>query len=1368
MSDFAAKLEAARRRLPLKNLMEQHGRGPSNGKWKSFAKCPYCDGDSCCGVFAGTSGVDLFKCHRTSCASGTGGEGGAWDEIGFLAHELGVDRKAAAVAYLKEAGVWVDRERLAPSVMPGKAGRKLATVEVPPNAFGDEAMLQECVRLMHAERAASPTLFQDRLGIALHRACEIVDELIRRGVLAASADGGYEILNLPAAVSVPQSDSVEAEPFTGPSGDEPESELNPVAGAPATQGGPMESGAAPASTGNPSAAQVEAPLSQSGDEVTPGDVPEGVPGDEVPAPLLALRWFYERLALSEEDREGLWFDRGLTAETCEALGYRSNPQSNKELLAAMADEFPVAVLEESGLWKAGDGPSDPVKPNPQFYGMSLVPRRDEKGKKVRDEEDDVVVDCVWNNPILIPYFDEVGDLVHLRPHKGMMRDKAPRFYMARPCRGWLAKAKPVVESKRTPFGLVTEGEFKAAAVWQVCREVGVAAGALPGITMVKMLFSEVVDWLEEVEIRKVLVVYDNEEKGDEKLPGYVKDEWKRYDATVWGRYLARQLGKEGYESRVGMLPDAWRNAAGKADWDGRLRDLVNAEGARVAGRTPAQVWSAVMPRARREFLEVAKMARPVHELWQAGFFDSAAERHIKSQLERISYELELPIGGDAEVVVARRLHRLVAKLKSGDLKYERLPRKMRNFLSMQAKQYLTTRGGYYIFKPLKEETIEKWAQERDKAQERDDLDVVRICEVAMKGVPNRISDFHFKPHYVLCKANGTRSRLVTIHNVHGVNTKMLSMPSSAFAQPSKFREWLLDSCSGATWSAGERELNRLQNDFSREVSFKDVIEVPLRGYHEPSRLWFFEDVAYGPDGEQYLPNPKTGIFWVSPDKDSKGIVQGYTFPRDSQGRPRDREGEVFRQGVPRMRPEIEGRTDLAEWFTDVARKCYETVGDFGGFMGLGMMLAYAAGPEVFREWSCFPGLWLHGEQGQGKSSFARWLIRIWGFDRDKGLPLPADERTGTLTAPAVAGALGQYGNQPLWLDEYQTTTPGWVRAILKNIYDRAEGAKRDFGQNPREFLTGVIVSGVATSSESQTKSRYAHVQLSSKRRLRDHYQWFQAESRDFYQFGRHLMRHRKEYVELFLPQLKAWMNSPSLAGVDDRMRMVHAVAYAGMHAMVELLGCCDLVDECLKYSAWLKDHCMSGEAEVHDQIGVNQFWRLLINANESHAFGHTPSELRSLFKVMPDYGVSELTEQQLKWGEQTAQYQHESLLLYFRPGPVLDMLRRYYRTMGKEMPMDQADLRSQMKTRAYWVETDSVEGHRQRFGDGGRSTCVCWCIRLDKHELGLQKMTDEEFEASWHVECDLQRDFIASTDWVDPRRGDLFTLVEALKSGGNE
>jgi hypothetical protein len=229
--------------------------------------------------------------------------------------------------------------------------------------------------------------------------------------------------------------------------------------------------------------------------------PETNAADLTPQALLALRWFYDRLNLNDADRKNLFIKRGLHDTTIELLGFRSNPESNKGILLEMANQFPLAVLVESGLWKTDpDKVGEPPKPNPQFYGMSIIEKRDARGKKIRDAKGESTRECVWNNPILIPYFNQSSELIHLRPHKGMMAGKAPQFYVVR------AKGQAVVKnlSGNSKFAIITEGEFKAAALWQVAGDVA-EIGALPGITMAKPLFGEVEEWLESTGVRQVVV-----------------------------------------------------------------------------------------------------------------------------------------------------------------------------------------------------------------------------------------------------------------------------------------------------------------------------------------------------------------------------------------------------------------------------------------------------------------------------------------------------------------------------------------------------------------------------------------------------------------------------------------------------------------------------------------------------------------------------------------------------------------------------------------------------------------------------------------------------------------------------------------------
>ena len=120
-------------------------------------------------------------------------------------------------------------------------------------------------------------------------------------------------------------------------------------------------------------------------------------------------------------------------------------------------------------------------------------------------------------------------------------------------------------------------------------------------------------------------------------------------------------------------------------------------------------------------------------------------------------------------------------------------------------------------KPLTEKLEEFWQDLQKTARERGDEDAKRACDLVLRGrkslkatkrghIPETISDFHFKPHYVLHRINGTRTRVVTIHNVHGVNTPMVEMSWDDFGSPVKLRDWLHKSITGAAWDGGQSEL----------------------------------------------------------------------------------------------------------------------------------------------------------------------------------------------------------------------------------------------------------------------------------------------------------------------------------------------------------------------------------------------------------------------------------------------------------------------------------------------------------------------------------------------------------------------------------
>jgi hypothetical protein len=806
---------------------------------------------------------------------------------------------------------------------------------------------------------------------------------------------------------------------------------------------------------------------------------------------------------------------------------------------------------------------------------------------------------------------------------------------------------------------------------------------------------------------------------------------------VWARYLARRLAKEGYQSKVGHLPDDWRDNHGKADWDGALRTLVARSGA--TGANDTEVWEKCQGKIRTLFLQVLKDALQVEDIARSGLYAREDEQAISWHLRKVSYEPKLPCGGAEEERIAARLFRLGGKLKNDE---ERLPAAGWKFLLFLAGKHGELQGRYYIRKPLKDKTQDSWKGYRAQARARDDVEVERAAEIALKGVPEFVSDFYVEPLFVLEKIDGTRQRAVRIHNVHGKVSAVLYWPAEAFSSPKPLREWLANSCACATWSAGERELNFLQYDIGEALANKEVKDAPLRGFDEGSNLCLFGDVAITPEGKRIFPD-KQGLYWHQ--------GQGY---RPAE---RDQEGQEFRQGIPRMHPEVEcSEEDLRELFQTISQNYFEAVGDYGGYIIIGNLLSYGLAPEIFRRYSAFPSLWLDGASGSGKSSLARWSLRFWGFSCPEGIALPGSTQVG------ISCVLQQYGNLAVWLEEYQPRCEPWVTEKLKGIYDRMGGVKKTFGELTRVIRTGVIVTGVATSSDSQLRSRYCHVHVAKENRINDtqeRYQWFQQTSLSkFFLLGRYVLEHRTEFARLVMDQMHLWMEATGLADCEDRSKIVHGTSYCAFAALAGMLQS-HPAEAVRRFRDFVAGQVEKAAGEVREKQYVSQFWTELVAAGKANELGFTAAERRRYLKVLPNLHVPcPVSEHQRQLGEQNSALNWESKLL-FVTRDVVDRVNAYKKKVGSDEPSLKAgDLRAQIKDKPYHVPAKSKGGHQQRF-EGGRE--YCYCIDLDKHELGLQQVSDEEFDDTLRKS---DGTFFPTTDWEDPRKGPLFQLVDSLKT----
>lgn len=1298
MSDI---FQEARSKLTLRRLMQQYGYAVPEDKKSGFA-CPFCQKKSA--SLRPHLGREWFKCFNTACPSATCGPKAAWDEVGFVAWKLGLSTRdggenrysSAALHYLKEAGVWRDAPQ--PVTLIG-AKKWPAAIPTPPR---DPENLPP---------KASPS------------------------------------------EAVPPSNASSQFP------DAPASTFEGEAVVPAAT--PVESAAVPPSVPVPIGTDAATTLPAEKVIQFPGGgkPPTPPPTAPPPPPAKPTLWqrFYDLLELTEADRAELREKRGFSDEIIDRAGFRSNHRANKQILEQLAEEYTLDELVRSGLWKRGDkrDRASRVRPTGQFYGWGVVGKK-AKAPESEDGEDyeDIETDeFEWAqkesgrcNPVLIPYFDAEGNVLAVRPHKGFPKGQKPRLYVAQTVVGAVA--------------VITEGEFKARAIEDVCTDYSVAA--VPGITQCKNfhVWADILDWLKRAGAPQVIVAYDNEEKGDPNLPGFKEQMEKRFEAQVWARVLAARLEAEDYRVSIATLPKEWQQN-GKADWDSALAQF------RRAGLSAAAI--------RVEFERVFAAALRSWEFKQMKMFESDVEYIIADRAAVFSYTQGLPTGGKAEKRLAKELRELARELWSAKNQDGETLRLAGRLMTL-ADDYEKTWGWYYVKK------IPAGSKEKLEGQK---LRAVGARQLAafnylIEGNPHLIAPFRLTPYYVLLKPDGTRDRLVRLVNIRNEDSGLVALPSHDLTAPRDWRAWLSDR-GNYGWEGGERELQVLQRDINFRLARREVKQVVYRGCEKPGMPWFFDDLLID-DGVEVLPDAE-GIFWHE--------RKGYTFLRNQEGLAIGDEQQAFRITVPaKMHPGmglrikgpqeyelVKGEDDpeaVVNLMGELAAAMTESFAGYDGLLLLGAFLSYAAAPEVYRaRGGEFPGIWIPGEKGTGKTVAAKVCMSLWGF---ADLEQPMSFKSSTTVNAIIT--LGQLANIPNWGDEYKQ---GHLKeeATMVNIvhcgFNREIPGKYSPDGTMRKVRTGFLITGESTCSEAATMDRYLTVNAakenwrgSAEDGLR-RFRWLLANRKHFFVLVRSVLRRRKAFVETVLKELTAWENNPDLATAEARGKFCHGVAYASLIALTRVIPFAP--EESIRLMKdWMVQRTVRTSREVRQQVNVNQFWSDLLSAVKSDAFGRSRGELRRVFKVVENKrAMNPVSEEQRRQGEQTSRFAWKSYLFYFQPGTVVDMLRAHKRKGGRDLPLDLRDLSAQIRSRPYWVLPPPHSFmHKVRLS--GRSMENCWCINVDKlPDLGYVPVSDDEFEASKYEngEIEVGRFLGLDDEWTDPRKGDLFYLIDLLLERDN-
>lgn len=709
------------------------------------------------------------------------------------------------------------------------------------------------------------------------------------------------------------------------------------------------------------------------------------------------------------------------------------------------------------------------------------------------------------------------------------------------------------------------------------------------------------------------------------------------------------------------------------------------------------------------------------------------------------------------------------------------------------------------------------------------------AELALKGVPKRVSTFIVEPLYSLRDADGKYTRAILVLSDTGKVFGPLQMEGVDYSGPKALREFL-NTRAGGSWMAGERELQVAMTDWAPVFDWKEVEKVGRIGWHAEAEAWFFGDGAIDFEGQPVLPDRYDRIRLRVP----KGAAHGQlpsALPKDGssaypareyqwryfQLSDRDRDGMPFEFGQLNMHltEKVDGE-EVRELFCEMCRRMYLSVGGLDAFMGLGIVLAFSAAPEVFHHLKFFPGVWIHGKAQQGKSVYGGWLAMLYGINTIKNLNVS--------TGAGAEMCFGQYSNIPLLLDEAQTGMNPAVADMLMSAFNRGTSAKRV--ERKRDISTNAIVQGVATGHNGQLKSRFPHVLMSKENRLpmpgqvrldaeghpmvRDGQQvyWDELSAAEeqarnyermkelqdsFWKITRWALEHRREFALAAVAAVKEFGGRRDLAGLEERNKLVHGVSMAGMRAMVSILSpkgdlrltpTAALWPETLgQFAQHLVRRAAWAQKGVKDVGEMEEFWQELLDGVKTGLFGTEWDEMRLYFHVresehgtgfapnLPDQSYQLLTD------GSAPVFPWTSYELAIADTVVYAKLEESVRRKGRSMKLRLPDIKSMLSGEPYWIPVQ--RGERVKFEKGSQGSHQFWRINLDAFEdLGYRAMADndlvqwlkkavDEFKREESTEGGalphVVHEFGLSKEQLrvcfsqvsqDPRRGELFRIVE--------
>lgn len=309
-----------------------------------------------------------------------------------------------------------------------------------------------------------------------------------------------------------------------------------------------------------------------------------------------------------------------------------------------------------------------------------------------------------------------------------------------------------------------------------------------------------------------------------------------------------------------------------------------------------------------------------------------------------------------------------------------------------------------------------------------------------KTIERRISNFLMDVLYFFPDGTDNAVRIFYLQNNKG-KTDMVAIPAQSLKLPN-FKA-AIRSKSNHSFLGSVEELDRILEDiFSNE---REATEISIMGYQPEEFVFAYSNgllhnkdflkvnrfgVVELPQGNFYLPA------FATTNKKSKAYLQEKKI--------------YFRKG----------NLSFSEW-SALFIQAYNNM----GMVGTMFIIAALFRDIIFEELEFFPYLFLFGDAGVGKTSYAKILLSLFYVKKYEGISLE-----GQSSAKAIARTVHKFCNGLVYLKEYVNNLNSNIIGMLKTGY---EGVGYSRAQSTNDLLThdtffnsAVILDGNSLPSET--------------------------------------------------------------------------------------------------------------------------------------------------------------------------------------------------------------------------------------------------------------------------------------------------------------